>query len=314
MAVVQIPENEILQLPFARSFAGHETFAFRYTWLKKGVDNLTLDPELFQRDDAIVVLGVGKNMVRSIRHWCLATRVAEEEPGTRARRLQSTDLGTQLLSDDGWDPYLEDEATLWLLHWNLASAGTKAATWYWAFNKFHEYAFTRVAMVEALTRFTQTLGWSDISESTIKRDVDCLVHSYLPRRNDAANGDDPIECPLSNLGLLMQEPDGERLRFRIGPKPTLPPAVFAHALAVFWNQKCPERQTLELRQITGSEGSPALVFRLDEDSVLYYLDDVVHASCGAMVFEDTAQVRRVVKRVQGPLNPVSILEAYYAQR
>ena len=311
MTVCEVAPPGSIGLPFEKSFAGHETFAFRCAWLKKGMDDLIVDPELFQRDDAIVRLGVGKNMVRSIRHWCLATRVAEEEPGTRARRLRPTGLGLRLFRDPGWDPYLEDDGTLWLLHWNLSSAGTRAATWYWAFNRFHEYAFTRSAMVEALTRFIQTLSWSDVSESTIRRDVDCLVHTYLPRRERTFNGNDPMECPLTGLDILVQEPDGERLRFKIGAKLSLPPAVFAYALATFWNQKCCERQMLELRQIVGTEGSPAQVFKLDEDSVLCYLDGMRDLSNGAIVFEDTAQVRRVVKRDESPLDPIALLEANY---
>ena len=57
------------------SFSGHETFPFRYPWLKKGFDAVGEDPHVFLRDDAITTLGVGKNMVRSIRHWCLTAGV-----------------------------------------------------------------------------------------------------------------------------------------------------------------------------------------------------------------------------------------------
>jgi hypothetical protein len=32
------------------SFAGHETFPFRYAWLKKGVDGVGEDAALFRRD------------------------------------------------------------------------------------------------------------------------------------------------------------------------------------------------------------------------------------------------------------------------
>ena len=60
------------------SFAGHETFPFRYTWLKKGVDAVGKDPEVFGREDAMVTFGVGKNMVSSIRHWGLAVGTLDE--------------------------------------------------------------------------------------------------------------------------------------------------------------------------------------------------------------------------------------------
>ena len=123
------------------SFSGHETFPFRYPWLKKGFDAVRADPEVFGRDDAITTLGVGKNMVRSIRHWCLTAGViAEDRPGARALRV--TDLGTVLFADDGFDPYLEDPATLWLLHWQISSNRTRATTWFWTFSHFHEPEFT----------------------------------------------------------------------------------------------------------------------------------------------------------------------------
>lgn len=95
-------------------FSGHETFPFRYPWLKKGFEAARENGDVFLRDDAIAILGVGKNMVRSIRHWCLAAGVlAENRNGETA--LQPTDFGKLLLSDRVFDPYLEDPATLWRL-------------------------------------------------------------------------------------------------------------------------------------------------------------------------------------------------------
>jgi hypothetical protein len=46
------------------AFSGHETFPFRYPWLKKGFDAVRADAGVFLREDAITTLGVGKNMVR----------------------------------------------------------------------------------------------------------------------------------------------------------------------------------------------------------------------------------------------------------
>src|SRR5690242_13526584 len=94
------------------SFSGHETFPFRFPWLKKGFDAVQKDRSVFSRDDAITTLGVGKNMVRSIRHWCLAAGILEETKDG----LATTPLANLLFADDGLDPYLEDPATLWLLH------------------------------------------------------------------------------------------------------------------------------------------------------------------------------------------------------
>jgi hypothetical protein len=302
--------HQSIGLPFAKSFSGHETFAFRHSWLKKGVDFLSRDPEIFQREDAVVHLGVGKNMVRSIRHWCLATRVAQEEPRTRSKRLHPTDLGRRLLSDDGWDPFLEDDGTLWLIHWNLASAGTRAATWYWGFNRLQEYAFTRPTLSESLLRDLHMLGWSDVSPGTIKRDVDCFVQTYLSRTSVDGSINNDLECPVTSLDILIQEPDSERLRFRMGPKETLPAAIFTYALLEFWNQGN-SANTLQLREILRAEGSPGLVFKLDQESVLSYLDRLEDVTSQRIVFEDTPLVRRVVKLGNLPSDPMFLLEDYY---
>ena len=103
-------------------FARHETFHPRYGWLKKGFDYVKKDNNVFLRDDASVVLGVGKNMVRSMKYWCAAFKIIQEKPEAPkniSRPFIPTSFGEALLSDKGWDPYLEDPASLWLLHWKL---------------------------------------------------------------------------------------------------------------------------------------------------------------------------------------------------
>lgn len=105
-------EGVITQVPDVNPvFARHETFHPRFGWLKKGFDWAQRDSGIFLRDDAPVRLGVGKNMVRSIRYWCSAFKVLEDDI--------PSEFGKKLLAEDGWDEFLEDPASLWLLHWNL---------------------------------------------------------------------------------------------------------------------------------------------------------------------------------------------------
>ena len=52
-------------------FSGHESFPCKSMWLKKGYDYL-VDRNRFTDPDAVVKLGVGKNMVQSIRFWLRA--------------------------------------------------------------------------------------------------------------------------------------------------------------------------------------------------------------------------------------------------
>ena len=54
-------------------FSGHQTFVCRYGWLEKGVRLIQRNPHGFLEDDVLIQLGVGKNMVESIKYWCVQT-------------------------------------------------------------------------------------------------------------------------------------------------------------------------------------------------------------------------------------------------
>src|SRR5690606_24552215 len=93
------------------TFSGHDSFQCRQLWLKKGFDYIQTKKS-FNDEDAVVKLGVGKNMVSAIRYWMKAFNIIDGKDNP-------TKFGTILLDDDGYDPFLEDEASLWLLHYQL---------------------------------------------------------------------------------------------------------------------------------------------------------------------------------------------------
>ena len=72
-------KTPIVENEHSPRFAGHETFTLRYGWLKKSMDAVFEDPEVFTCDDVLTTLGVGKNTVRSIRHGALATGIIQED-------------------------------------------------------------------------------------------------------------------------------------------------------------------------------------------------------------------------------------------
>jgi len=139
-------------------FSGHQTFAFRYGWLEKGVRGMLNKHDLFFRDDAPVRLGVGKNMVGSIRHWCNVTQLIEDNPEykkAKGIRLRVSTIGQRLLAEDGWDPYLEDDASLWLVHWLLVSNPSLGTTWQIAFSLFHKPDFTKRELIDYVAAFAE---------------------------------------------------------------------------------------------------------------------------------------------------------------
>jgi hypothetical protein len=291
------------------SFSGHETFVCRYGWLKKAVDAVSRTPQAFVADDAMVELGVGKNMVRSIRHWALAMNVVEEIPGTRGADLRLSALGMLLLPDGGADPYLEDPNSLWLLHWQLVTNERRATTWTWAFNLLRTHEFTRDALVGMVQAELRRRNLTLPSEHSLRRDVDCFVRTYVRTRQSAVV-EDSLECPLTELGLLDEEVESGVLQFNAAFHRTLGMPVFVFALLEFWRSAATGRETLPFSDIAYGFGSPGLSFKLDENSLTERLERLERATDGRLVYMDTAGIRQVYLR-GGPMQSMDVLSGYY---
>ena len=93
-------------------FSGHDTFHCKEFWLKKGYD-FVINKNIFN-DEASIELGVGRNMVNSIRFWLKAFNIID------LKSEKITEIGDFIFSEEsGVDKYLENETTLWLLHYLL---------------------------------------------------------------------------------------------------------------------------------------------------------------------------------------------------
>ena len=292
------------------AFSGHETFPFRYPWLKKGLDAVLEGPFVFLRDNAIATLGVGKNMVRSIRHWCLTAGVLAEHQDVGGG-LYPTELGTLLFADDGLDPYLEDPATLWLLHWQIASNRARATTWFWTFCHFHEPEFTREALFSALYKWTQTLPGKQVAETSLKRDVEVFLRTYVPSRQSRRElTEDSLDCPLIELGLITQPAGGQAYRFNRGVQQGLPDGILLYAILRFWEAFAPAAGTLALHDLACQPGSPGRLFKIDESSFSDRLEGIEKQTGGALSYGETAGLRQLYRLRR--LDPKEVLSEAYA--
>lgn len=294
-------------------FSGHQTFVFRYGWLEKGVRGVDACPTLFSEDDAPVRLGVGKNMVDSIRHWCQVTQLVETDPevkGNTGRHLRVTDIGRRLLLDGGWDPFLEDDASLWLIHWLLVSNPEIGTAWKLLFSRFLRPDFTRRELVEFLSHFVEKQSLK-LSESVIARDADCLIRSYAAGTNGKkqANPEETFDCPLLQLDLIQPSPDGELYRFAIGPKPTLPAAVFAYAFCEYFDRTAGSSNTQHVQNCLYGEGSPGQAFKLDENSLVEYVEKLETLTGQSLAVNESAGVKMIYRRRQ--IDKLQILGDYY---
>lgn len=153
------------------SFSGHETFACKTLWLKKGYDFVVNGGD-FNAVSAVSDLGVGKNMVSSIRFWLKAFGITEND--------RPTLLGDKIFDDNGWDPYCEDITTLWLLHYSIVSVGI-ASIYNLAFTglKRNKIEFTKTDLsnyIEMVCRQKSQLN--AYNERTVNKDIGVFLQNY----------------------------------------------------------------------------------------------------------------------------------------
>jgi hypothetical protein len=277
-------------------FSGHETFPFRYGWLKKAFDTVRSSSKkdsktLFTRPEAIADFGVGKNMVSSIRHWATVMGVISEAGADGS--ITTTDFGELIFAPRGLDPYLEHASTLWLLHWKLA-ANPKKTTWYYAFNLYPNRVFDRPTLTGYLAKIAEELDWQRASIATIKRDVECFVRTYVPKRISRKFGfEDSLECPLSELGLIKSAGGRDGFQFVVGPKRSLGMGVFLYALEEFWGEDKPN--TLSIEAIAHEQGSPGRVFQLDESDLIHRFSNIENLSNDNFRWSETAGLKQLIR-------------------
>lgn len=200
------------------SFAKHETFYVREGWLFKGMaavkkaEEIGMSSNIFLDDDAPEKLGIGQNMVKSLRFWIQATGLTEERVIDRQRVQKLTPFGEMIWA---FDRYLENNATLWLLHYHLVCNEAHATTWYWFFNHFVPSVFDENTCLEALHNWViSQYPNQEIAVGSLKRDIDCLLQTYLTSRA-IHTPEELTESPFSRLRLLTRIDDDLQKRYRL---------------------------------------------------------------------------------------------------
>lgn len=155
------------------SFSGHETFQCKSLWLKKGYDFIK-EGSSFNAETAVIDLGVGKNMVSAIRYWMRAFGMTVND--------EVTQIADYIFDEEtGKDPFIEDLATLWLLHYML-NASIEASIYPLFFVEFQteKKEFTREQLFTFLKRKCSEKGDpNSYNDNTIRKDIAVLLQNYV---------------------------------------------------------------------------------------------------------------------------------------
>jgi len=292
------------------AFGRHETFALRYSWLSKGFHALKRKPTVFDDDDSVVDLGVGRNMVSSIRYWLRACQLITPQ------KPDEPEMIGDLIFDPktGLDPYLEDEATIWLVHWLLATNSSLATSTFWFFNKFHKPEFTSEELQTALADFVkeQVVEKRRPTAGTIKKDALLLPRMYSQSKgNSRVPLEEALDSPLSLLGLVTQSAGDRAYQFKPAARPGLPIGIFAFSVSQLMQQR--GITTIPIEELMYSKDNYAAlgsVYRLTETDLITKLELMVNYIPGYYDIRETAGIHQLyqIKVIE----PLAYVEKHYA--
>lgn len=282
------------------SFGRHETFHPRFSWLTKGTWAVEQDPFVFTDDNAPAILGVGKNMVHAIRYWCQAFGLVEETldhpTSPRLRSGKLTPIAKHIFGTTkrhGVDPYLEDPATLWLLHSLLIRRGSLAPSWVAALHLVKRTEFATEDLLSATTTYAEFLeGKKAASPSMLRRDVSCLLRMYGIAEG-VSRGEDPTESPFADLRLIRRRSDGT-LAWDETLKQGLPAALVAARAVEHLVHERSNAKTITIGRLLTEAWSPGVVFRLREAQLVEFLQRAAKRNPKIQVSEASSLTQLVV--------------------
>lgn len=278
------------------TFSGHESFPCKTLWLKKGYDFIKAGKK-FSSPDAVIDLGVGKNMVASIRYWMKVFGIYEND--------EITWLGDFIFDENvGKDKYIEDLATLWLLHFHLVF-NKEASLYNMLFCKFQK-VYTQFDKDKVVTSvkldMTEAKKQGLFNENTVKKDVAVLIQNYLLPGKSQSNED--FSSLLIDLDLLRQSQEGKGYFFNYEGKRKVHTEIFLYALLKLKEQECDN--TIAYETIQDKVG---LAFCMQDYETIEMLKLLAKDYSNYLSYSDNAGIRMM--QFTNELNKEQVLIDYY---
>lgn len=260
-------ENKLLKVRLKRN----ESFNIREGWMRKGMKLLPDYPDLFSREDAMQLLGVGSKMVKSIKYWLIATGLAEEKKVKSKIELVITEEIGEVVNQ--YDPYFEDLFTLYILHTNIASNLDNATVWYLFFNNYDAKTFTKEDMQNVLDNELKKILDKDVtySDSLFRDDCGSVIKMYA---DDEDNNDpeDNLSSPLSALGLLAKSQTKKGTFEKTAPRYDKLDCLVI--LYIMLRNKIEGKDSVSINNLLTGENSAGKLLNLTRPRLNEYLDQL----------------------------------------
>ena len=274
------------------SFSGHESFQCKSLWLKKGYDYLLAGGK-FNDADSVVKLGVGKNMVASIRFWLRAFSLTTMD--------ELTPLAKYIFDDvNGRDKFTEDINTLWILHYLLVKSGN-ASIYNLLFLEYQreKKEFSKSELQTFIKRKCSVPEQKNVyNENTVKKDIGVLLKNYIAPPDLKTIED--FSTLLLDLNLINRR-EADRYVFRQVKNTEISAEVLLYAMIDFSNKD----KTLSLDKLQAL----ALTFCMPLPDLIEAIKRIESKYSRSIVFTDNSGVKNV--QLLAELEPSTILDSYY---
>jgi len=286
-------------------FSGHDTFHCKEQWLLKGVQLVENKGFAFLRtEDAIASLGVGKNMVRSIQHWLRAFGLVDEKGCL-------TDFSKLLFTSKEFDPYLENDASLWLLQYHICEnhyASIYKLIFCDYFSDKALYEFSEYQISKFVNNKLRLNGQKEIAQKTLEADYKVFIRTYLSQAKNYKTVEDDFNVPLVSLNLVEdtgRENDKGQNVYRLNKgNHNIPLEIVAYCLL----DKFSEEVSVSFDLISRTIGSYLCV----SNDWLDYLLNQLATEFKEFVYKNDAGVRQIQIKSRNKNNlKIKMLEKYY---
>lgn len=274
----------------------HESFSIREGWLAKGLTSIKKDNKIFSSPSATDELGVGYNMVKSLKYWMYATKLIQDN----SKGIELSEFGELVLK---YDRYLEDKFTWWLIHLQLSLNIEDAFVINCFYNKLLSKNFTKQELYETVVRVLTTYQ-IEFNEKTLLDEINMVIKTYVVDDNDD-NPENNFNCPLSDLELIKKVSRDTYEKNR-------PAYKSLNYLIVYYliEQLIEGKEYISIDDLMKLENGPSKMLNLDKNLINDYLDDMKKNEL--ITINRTAGLNMVYLRRKLNLN--EIFEEYFSRR
>lgn len=241
-------------------FRKHESFYIRDGWIEKAINaiNDNASTNIFAKNNGISILGIGSNMVKSLKYWLQASNIIKNTHNS----VVLTEFGNLLLR---YDKYIESNFSLFLIHYFLVSSLEENPVANILFNS----SITKFTKSDALQEITKVLNLSGESYKTeyVDTDLTIFLKSYY-EENVIENPEDNYACPLSQLNLLTTK----MKKYYKKNKPHY--RDLSYLIIYFSLANLYDYSAFNIEDSYDKNNSPFLLFNLDKNMYWQYLDEM----------------------------------------